>query len=144
MRVAATHGVEDDVDLTGYVPNPLPYMRECAVFALSSRFEGYSLVLAEALAAGCKVVSTDCESGPREVLRSGQFGRLVPVGSVNKLADALDSALDARHDPSPQQEWIRRLSFDKVIDRYEQLLCPPSRSQSTEVEPAGRLVLGEA
>jgi glycosyltransferase involved in cell wall biosynthesis len=64
------------------------------VFVLSSAWEGFANVVAEALACGAQVVSTDCRSGPEEILANGQYGQLVPVGDDVALADAILKALD--------------------------------------------------
>jgi glycosyltransferase involved in cell wall biosynthesis len=78
-------GLEEDVALPGFVENPYKYMKRAAVFVLSSRWEGLPTVLVEALALGIPVVSTDCPSGPREVLEPHEE-LLVPVGDANALA----------------------------------------------------------
>jgi glycosyltransferase involved in cell wall biosynthesis len=77
--------LEEDVALPGFVENPYKYMKRAAVFVLSSRWEGLPTVLVEALALGIPVVSTDCPSGPREVLEPHEE-LLVPVGDANALA----------------------------------------------------------
>lgn len=87
--------LEDCVTLPGFVANPYSYMRRCSVFVLSSRQEGSPNALIQALACGCKVVATDCTSGPREILENGRLGMLVPVGKPSALADAMLAALDA-------------------------------------------------
>ena len=94
-------GLVDRVDLPGLDPNPYRYLARAAVFALSSSWEGLPGVLIEALACGCDVVATDCPSGPREILRGGELGRLVPVDDPAALAAALDERLGAgeRVDP---------------------------------------------
>lgn len=68
--------LEDTISLPGFVKNPYPYIAQSDLFICSSRSEGYSLVIAEALVLGVPVVSTDC-SGPRELLNEGEFGLLV-------------------------------------------------------------------
>ncbi|MEF2278527.1 glycosyltransferase [Deinococcus sp. YIM 134068] len=94
-------GVSGSVHLPGHVPNPYPLMRHAAAFALSSRWEGFGNVVVEALACGVPVVSTDCPSGPAEILEGGRHGLLVPTDDAGALASALgtvlgDSALAAR------------------------------------------------
>ncbi len=76
-------GISEQVDMPGLDPNPYRYMRQARVFVLSSRYEGLPNVLIQALAAcGCPVVSTNCPSGPAEILDGGKYGKLVPVGDV--------------------------------------------------------------
>lgn len=87
-------GLESKVQLPGFLPNPASYMARAGVFALSSVREGLPTVLIEALATGTPVVSTDCPSGPQEILQGGELGRLVPVGDHDALAQAIVEALD--------------------------------------------------
>lgn len=87
-------GIADDVDLPGYIDNPLPYMKRAPVFVLSSRWEGYPNALLEALAAGTSIVATDCHSGPREILRGGELGYLCQVDDHEALARAMTAAID--------------------------------------------------
>jgi glycosyltransferase involved in cell wall biosynthesis len=82
-------GLNDKIDLPGYKSNPYSFISKSSVFALSSCWEGLPTVLIEALACGIPVVSTDCPSGPREILQDGKYGKLVPVGDVNALCNAL-------------------------------------------------------
>ena len=122
--LARTLGVAADVALPGFVDNPFAYMARAAVFALSSAWEGLPGVLVEALAVGCPVVSTDCPSGPAEILAGGTYGRLVPVGDSPALAAALSVTLDA---PPPRDLLQRRaqaFSIDRVMDRYLEVLFP--------------------
>jgi len=81
--------------MPGFVKNPFAYMARAAVFVLSSKSEGLPGALIQALACGAPVIATDCESGPREVLQEGRFGRLVPVGDVGALSTAIYAELDA-------------------------------------------------
>lgn len=87
-------GLKDKVILPGFVENPYSWMRKANLFVMSSVYEGLPNVLIEALACGCKVVSTDCPSGPNEILEGGKWGRLVPVSNHELLAKAIDEALD--------------------------------------------------
>lgn len=108
---------DDDIALLGFRPNALAYMAASTVFALSSAWEGLPTVLIEALAVGAKVVSTDCPSGPREILQGGRFGALVPVGDVPALAGAIVDALDRPAAPPPA-EALRPFTRDAAVDRY--------------------------
>lgn len=100
--LAAELGVQADVSLPGFVDNPFAYMRRSALFVLSSAWEGFGNVLAEAMACGCAVVSTDCPSGPAEILENGRWGRLVPVGDAPALADAMAATLAEVNRPEVQ------------------------------------------
>lgn len=118
QALARTLGVAEDVDLPGSVQNPHAYMARAAVFALSSRWEGLSRVIAEALAAGCPVVSTDCPSGPAEILEGGAYGRLVPVGDSRSFAEALLATLDEAPPKERLQHRAQYFSLEQSTDRY--------------------------
>ena len=111
-------GIEPDVSFPGFVRNPYAYLARAAVFALSSAWEGLPGVLIEAMASGCPVVSTDCPSGPAEILDGGRYGRLVPVGDAGALAHAITATLG---DP-PSRQYLRRgaqrFSVDLVAEEY--------------------------
>jgi glycosyltransferase involved in cell wall biosynthesis len=94
-RLAQQLGMAGDVALPGHIANPYAAFSRASLFVLSSDWEGMSLVVAEALACGCPVVSTDCPSGPAEILEGGRYGRLVPVGDELALAQAMELALEA-------------------------------------------------
>jgi glycosyltransferase involved in cell wall biosynthesis len=92
-KLADELGISAQLAMPGFVRNPYCWMKRARLFVLSSRWEGFANVVAEALACGIPVVSTDCPSGPGEILSGGAFGHLVPVGDADALAQALDDAL---------------------------------------------------
>ncbi len=115
-------GVAADVSLPGFVVNPLPYMKRASVFVMSSAWEGFGHVLLEALACGCAVVSTDCPSGPAEILEGGSFGPLVPVGDDAALAGAVEGVLDQLPDPARLVKRVDAFDIDQIADRYLKVL----------------------
>ena len=98
--LGASLGVADRLDMPGFIARPLPFISRSAAFVLSSRFEGFGNVLAEALACGVQTVSTNCPFGPAEILADGRFGRLTPVGDVESMAKAILLALDEPIEPA--------------------------------------------
>jgi glycosyltransferase involved in cell wall biosynthesis len=88
------------------------------VFALSSAYEGFGIVVAEALATGTPVVATDCESGPREILADGRFGELVPVGDHAALAAAILRALDRSPDAALLRTRAEAFRVGGIVDQY--------------------------
>ncbi|HVL37559.1 MAG TPA: glycosyltransferase [Burkholderiales bacterium] len=86
-------GLQSRVTIAGFRANPYPWMRAAELLVLSSDREGMPSVLVEALASGTRVVSTDCPSGPREVLRGPMSRWLVPPGDARALAAAMRAAL---------------------------------------------------
>jgi glycosyltransferase involved in cell wall biosynthesis len=118
LALAASLGVGEDVALPGFVPQPYAYMAHAALFAFSSRWEGLPFVPVEALAVGTPVVSTDCPSGPREILDNGRYGPLVPVGDEAALAEAMQTTLD---DPLPRETLQRaagRFEIEAATSAY--------------------------
>lgn len=123
-RQAEERGVRDDVAFPGFVDNPFRYMAAASLFVLSSRWEGLPGVLIQALACGCPVVSTDCPSGPSEILEGGRFGELVPVDDAEALAHAIERSLDRPRDGQRLIERAEDFSIERALDRYLALLIP--------------------
>lgn len=110
-------GVKDSVQFLGFIPDPFAYVWASQLFVLSSTYEGLPNALIQALALGVPAVSTDCPSGPAEVLDGGRFGELVPVGDSDALAEAIVRALSSATTPVPV-EWLSRYSISGVADQY--------------------------
>lgn len=91
--LAGELGIVDRVIFAGFHRDPSPFYATADLLALSSDYEGLPTVLIEALSFGLPVASTDCPSGPAEILENGKYGRLAPVGDAEALARAMDEAL---------------------------------------------------
>ena len=113
--------LENDVDLVGYWQNPYPFVTHAAAFTLPSRWEGLPTILVEALYLGARIVATDCPGGTSEILKGGQYGKLVPVEDPLSLAEAIDCSLDSQQPCYPRESW-EPFHLDVVLDRYINLL----------------------
>jgi glycosyltransferase involved in cell wall biosynthesis len=114
-------GVSADVSLPGFDPNPYASMRVARVLVLSSRFEGLPGVLIQAMACGTPVISTECPSGPREILEGGRWGALVPVGDAPAMAAAISAALDEKSPPDVRSR-ATYFSAASAVARYAEIL----------------------
>lgn len=126
-------GIGADVDLPGFQTNPYAYLARAALFVLSSAWEGSPNALTEALALGTPVVSTDCPSGPRELLNNGRFGPLVAVGDEATLARAITAALDEHLPPDLLQTAVTEYNQAESARRYLELL----ESAQPPLSPSG-------
>jgi glycosyltransferase involved in cell wall biosynthesis len=124
-QLILTLGLSDVVALLGYVDNPLKYFAHADVFVLSSHVEGLPNVLVEAMMCGCTPVSTDCPTGPREVLQGGKYGYLVPVADPIALANAIEEALDNPIPKNILNEAVLPFEEHAVIARHFEVLNIP-------------------
>ncbi|WP_347888163.1 glycosyltransferase [Nitrosomonas europaea] len=122
-QLVASLGVQDNVQLPGFADNPFAWMSRVRLFVLSSRWEGLPNVLIQAMACGAAVVSTDCPSGPDEILEGGKWGRLVPVGDEEALAEAMVTLLEM---PENQLSDVRQRAGgfrpELAVDAYLKIL----------------------
>lgn len=113
--------VSDRLSMPGFVSNPFAWMRAAQLFIHTSKSEGFGNVLVEAMACGTPVVSTDCPSGPREILEDGKWGRLVPVADADALASSIVSCLKT----TQRYDFTARLSdfsCEKILSEYIKIL----------------------
>ena len=122
QSLAAEHGVAADLALPGFVANPFAYMARAALFALSSINEGLPGVLIQAMACGCPVVSTDCPSGPAEILAGGRYGRLVRPRDDEALAEAILATLDAPPSAKLLRGRAGLFSVERAVAQYERVM----------------------
>lgn len=111
-----------DVILPGFISNPYAYMAKASVFVLSSAWEGSPNTLIEAMACGTPVVSTDCLSGPREILENGKYGKLVKVGDYEALAEAIIQTLNSENNRNALKERAKDFSVSDIAKEYLQVL----------------------
>jgi glycosyltransferase involved in cell wall biosynthesis len=114
--------VQRDVSFPGIISNPYPFMANASCFVLSSAWEGFGNVLIEALACGCPVVSTDCRSGPAEILGGGRFGRLAWTGDPVDLARAIAETLDEPIDRERLRARARDFPPASTYQRYREII----------------------
>ncbi len=115
-----TRNLEDVVSLPGWVKNPYPYMARSSLFVLSSRYEGFGIVLVEAMAMGCPAVSTDCPGGPAEILEDGKL--LAPVGDAEALSRVMLDSLDRPANKATLRSKASRFSSMRAIEAYDRLV----------------------
>lgn len=111
-------GLQDDIYLPGHVKNPYAYMANASVFVLSSAWEGLANVLIEAIAIGTPVVSTDCESGPSEILANGKYGYLTPVGDSDAIATSILQVLEGNPKQKADAEWFQQFDVNTATQKY--------------------------
>jgi len=117
------YDLQGHVLLPGFVENPFFVMKQAKLFVLSSAWEGLPNVLIQAMACGTPVVSTNCPSGPAEILEGGKWGRLLPVGDVDALAQGmLDTLTETEHPDVVSRAAY--FSIERAVDGYLSLLLP--------------------
>jgi len=120
-RFIANAGLGDSICLAGFQSNPFAWMAAAKVYVLSSTHEGFPNSLIQAMACGVRVVSTNCPTGPDEILEGGKWGALVSVGNSNALAAAISDALDSISWPDPSGR-LCNFHPDAILADFEQIL----------------------
>jgi glycosyltransferase involved in cell wall biosynthesis len=126
-------GISESVSMPGFCTNPFAYFARASLTVLSSISEGMPSALIEALACGCPVVSTDCPSGPSEILDGGRYGALVPVGNPEVLAEAVLETLRRPRDGERLRARAAEFSVEACVERYAQILMA-AHGQSAGIE----------
>lgn len=128
--LAESLGVADRVIMPGFSSDVRPWYAHADVFCLTSKWEGFGIVIIEAMQYGLQVVSTDCRSGPREILADGKYGQLVPVGDVDAYAQAMRTAMNALIPASSIRRRAADFDMPTIAEKYMQVLFP-AHSHST-------------
>ncbi len=113
--------IKNKVSFLGFQSNPYPYFIKSDLLVLSSTREGLPTVLIEALALDLKIVSTDCPSGPREILNNGLYGKLVKMQDSSELANAIVLSLKSKNPVIPKS-ILDQYKVEKVVNLYTKLL----------------------
>ena len=111
-------GLDDCVNMPGFTANPYAFMAASDCYVMSSAWEGWPNALAEALASGTPVVSTDCASGPRQILENGKHGYLVPVNDAEALSSAILATLEKPGDAEIRRLRARQFTPRKAAEQY--------------------------
>jgi glycosyltransferase involved in cell wall biosynthesis len=114
--------LQDRVLMPGFVDNPYAFLRRAELFVLSSCYEGMPTVLIEAMACGCSVVSTNCPSGPSEILDGCEWTQLVPVNDEQALAMEMETQLQKPVDQNLLLKRAHDFTVDVMAQKYRQLL----------------------
>ncbi|MEY4671294.1 MAG: hypothetical protein RLZZ415_1173 [Pseudomonadota bacterium] len=124
-RLAAQLGIAEHVRFIGFVANPYAWMAQADLFVLSSRWEGFPTVAAEALACGAPLLMTDCKFGPRDVIEPGISGELVPVDDVAAMARSIAELIaDPERRSALRQaglNQVKRFAIDAMVEQYATL-----------------------
>lgn len=122
-KIVKKLSIENDCKFMGFQSNPLPWIKKANLLVLSSDVEGFGLVLVEAMACGTQIVSTDCPSGPAELLENGKYGRLVPTNNSQKLADAIYKSLKFPIISSEElRERAKKFQIEFSVQQYIELI----------------------
>lgn len=121
-KLVTSLDLDEHVDLVGFVSNPYSYMRLSDVFVLTSKWEGFGNVIVEALSTGTNVVSTNCPSGPSEILGNGSFGRLAPVEDIESISNSIISTIEAPKKKALLIERSKEFSVTQTKVKYEKLI----------------------
>jgi len=111
-------GIKNNINFLGYVKNPLKYFKNSDVFVLSSLVEGMPNVLIEAMMCGCAIVSTDCDTGPKEILDYGKFGYLVETRNYTDLANGIMNSFENPINNEKKFEIVKLFSEKEIIRKH--------------------------
>ena len=118
------NNLENNTQLLGFKENPYPYLKQADIFVSASRYEGYPLVLCEAICLGKPIIATNC-TGPKEILENGKYGLIAEVENVEDLAEKmeeliLDKKLREKYSDL-SKERARIFNIKKTLEEIESL-----------------------
>jgi len=126
-------GLKSRVFLPGTVDEPKAVLQKAELFVLSSRFEGFPMVVLEAMSCGLPVICFDCPTGPSDIISDGNDGVLVPLGDVDALAVAMDRLMENKNErkrlASSAPKVVDRFSIQKIMEKWDELLKDVAQSR---------------
>jgi len=114
--------LKDKIIFLGMLNNPFPFMKNAQAFILSSKVEGFGLVLVEALYCGTKVISSNCPTGPSQILLDGEIGELFEVSNVKELLDKLKVIIDKEYKKEKIEEVLTRYTKRNFINNFRKVI----------------------
>ena len=145
---AAGLGIADRVHFPGFVANPWAYLSRAALFVLSSRWEGFPTVVAEALACGVPALVTNCDYGPAEIVSHGDSGWVVPPENADALAQGMDRLLGepafAASLAARGLESVRRFELPEMVRAYTTLFVEQAMERRSTIARMGELQFAES
>jgi glycosyltransferase involved in cell wall biosynthesis len=121
----AEYGLENNVILMGYSDNVYKKYREYSLYVMSSRHEGFPMVLIEAKSNNLPIISFECKCGPRELIIEGENGYLVPCFDVEKMANRIIKLIGneekMKEFSKKASDGLSNLAIDNIVQKWEQL-----------------------
>ena len=114
--------IDNIITFHGMIVNPSSFYEKCDIFVLSSIYEGFGNVIVEALSYGMKVISTNCNSGPNEILKDGKFGLLIPISNPIALSQAITKITKLNYNKKKLQTRSMDFNIKKICAQYESLI----------------------
>jgi glycosyltransferase involved in cell wall biosynthesis len=132
---ARSHGLAGRIVFTREVADPFAWMMRARVAVCSSVYEGLCNAIIEALACGTPVVSTNCPYGPREILKDGRYGTLVPVGDAAAMAAAIAAALDTAPDRAALRARGLNYTAARAAERFLEIAAELTPAPAAAGDP---------
>ena len=114
--------LKDKVIFLGMINNPFIFMKNSQAFILSSKVEGFGLVLVEALYCGAKVISSDCPTGPSQILLNGEAGELFEVSNIDELLNKLEIIHNKEYNKAKIEETLKRYTRENFINNFRKVI----------------------
>ena len=114
--------LKDKVFFLGMLDNPFPFMKNAEAFILSSKVEGFGLVLVEAVYCGAKIISSNCPTGPSQILLNGEAGELFEISNVKELLNKLEIIGDKEYKKDKIEETLTRYTRENFKKNFRKVI----------------------